>query len=96
MKLDKGDSDPQSIANAVMAFSKSQNGSSEFFRALEAHILRSRDLFSCQELANLIYSYHKSEHASTELLNDLVPSVISRLDNMNPRELTTILLSYTE
>jgi hypothetical protein len=47
MKLDQGDNDPQSIANSVMAFAKSQNGSEEFYRALEAHILRSRDHFNC-------------------------------------------------
>ena len=40
MKLDQGISDPQSIANCVSAYSKSQNGSEEYFRALEPHIIK--------------------------------------------------------
>ena len=71
MKMDQGETDPQSISNSILAYSKSQNGSEEFYRAMESFILQNKGDFNCQELANLVYSYHKSENAQKEILKDL-------------------------
>jgi len=77
MKLDNGGADPQSISNTIWAYSKSQNGSEQFYRIMEQHIIKHKDEFNCQELANLLYSYFKAEYATSDVLRELIPTVIS-------------------
>jgi len=50
-KLDNEGGDPQSIANIVLAYSKTQNGSEEFFYAMESHIINNAHRFNGAELA---------------------------------------------
>jgi hypothetical protein len=72
------------VANFIQAFSKSQNGSTEFYQAMEKHVLANREKFKSQELANIIYSYHKSPDSSKEILKDLESTVLERLPACNP------------
>lgn len=78
----------QSISNAILAYSKTQNGSVIFFRILEAVIIKHANMFSPQELANIVYSYHKSENAAVDpLLLDLRPTIMEKLHTFKPVEL---------
>ena len=46
MKLDKGLGDPQSIAHSILAYAKCQNGSTQFYQAMEKHIIAFKDKFN--------------------------------------------------
>ena len=87
----------QSVANSILAYSKTQNGSVQFFRILEGVIIREANRFSPQELSNIVYSYHKSENAQTDpLLLDLRQAVMDQLHTYKPVELCQVLTAYTE
>jgi hypothetical protein len=80
-----------------LAYSKTQNGSSVFFRALESTILNNVDLLDSQNLSNIIYSYHCSTNAITDpFFIDIKPAVMRILHKMNPVELCQVLRAYTE
>lgn len=84
----EGRCEPQSISNSVLSYSKTQNGSIQFFRALESIIINKQEEFSPQELSNIIYSYHKSENAKTDpLLLDLRNIVVKNLHKYKPMEM---------
>ena len=96
-KFDLEEVDGQTISNAILAYSKSHNGSKQFFRALESTIIKNSHKMSPQELSNTIYSYHKSENASVDpLLLDLRNVVVESIHKYKPVELCQVLLSYTE
>ena len=48
MKMDQDPAkvDPQSISNSILAYSKAQNGSEQFFMAMESYILHNKDKLS--------------------------------------------------
>ncbi|CDW74735.1 UNKNOWN [Stylonychia lemnae] len=96
MKLDKGDGDPQSIANSILAYTKCQNGSLQFFQAMEKHIISYKDKFSAQELSNILYSYYKSKECSKEIIKDLEDTVIQNLNHAQPKELVQLLMAFVE
>ncbi len=76
------------MANAILAYSKTANGSTVFFRVLEGIILKHADQFTPQELSNIVYSYYKSENASTDpLLLDLRQVIVDKLHTYKPVEL---------
>lgn len=78
----------QDISNTLIAYSKSQNGSNQFWRALESTVLKHAPLLSPQELSNVIYSYFKAENAvCEELYEALKPTVKKELHKMKPVEL---------
>ena len=80
----------------MLAYAKSQNGSIQFYKALEPHIWSQRETLSCQQLANIVYSYYKSSNASTTLFSDLIPTISSQMKNFKPSELTCILYAYQQ
>ena len=80
--------DGQAIANAVLSYSKTQNGSVEFFRAIEGVVLANYQLMSPQELSNVLYSFQKSENAVPDvLLEQLEDYVVENLARYKPIEL---------
>jgi hypothetical protein len=96
-KFDTEPFDGQSLANAVLAYSKTQNGSATFFRALESTILQNVDMLDTQNLSNIIYSYYRSENAQTDpFLLDIRPAVMTSLHRMIPVELCQVLRAYVE
>ena len=85
------------LMNTLTSYSRTQNGSVQFFRALEGSILASADRLNSRELANIIYTYYKAENAEVaSLLPELKPKVIELLNKFNPVELCLILTSYAE
>ena len=96
-KFDNEPLDGQSLANTILAYSKTQNGSVTFFRALESTILNNVDLLDSQNLSNIIYSYHCSSNAKTDpFFIDIKPAVMKILHKMNPVELCQVLRAYVE
>jgi hypothetical protein len=79
-----------------MAYAKTENGSVQFYKAMEAHVLANKDEMNGQELANVIYSYHKMETAAPNILEMLIPTVFNNIHKFKPRELTSILMAYSE
>lgn len=98
LKLDlaPAKADPQSLANIAYAYAKSQNGSQQFFRALEPHIIAKKEALNTQELANIIVSYQKADTADNDLVYELVPTVVQQMDAMKPKELAALLLALTD
>lgn len=87
-KFDTENFDGQSLANTILAYSKTQNGSVTFFRALESVILQNVDLLDTQNLSNIVYSYWRSENAKADpFLLDVKPAVMRMLHKMIPVEL---------
>ena len=96
-KFDNDPLDGQSLANTILAYSKTQNGSATFFRALESTILNNVEALDSQNLSNIIYSYYCSNNASTDpFYVDIKPAVMRLLPKMNPVELCQVLRAYTE
>ena len=96
-RFEEGRSSSQSVANAIIAYSKTANGSYIFFKILEGIVINKADQFTPQELSNIVYSYHKSENASPDpLLLDLRQAVMDRLHTFKPVELCMVLVAYTE
>eukprot|EP00347_Sterkiella_histriomuscorum_P005962 403354597 len=96
MKLDKGEGDPQSIANTILSYTKCQNGSVQFYQAMEKHIIAYKDKFNSMEIANILYSYQKSKECSKEILKDLEDTTINLMSVSQPKELVMMLMAYTE
>jgi len=65
-KFDSDRIDGQSLGNTILAYSKTQNGSVQFFQALESIVLKNVHLLGTQELSNIIYSFHRSENARAD------------------------------
>jgi hypothetical protein len=86
--------DPKGVASVVMAYSKTQNGSVQFYQAMEKHVLACKDKLSSYEIANIVYSYSKSSSADKELLVNLEGKVAEVLNKANTQELTNILAGY--
>lgn len=87
-------SDPKGIASVVMAYSKTQNGSVQFYQAMEKHIIACKDKFSSFDLTNIVYSYSKSESANKDVLVDLEPKVFELIPKANTLEMTNMLAAY--
>ena len=79
----------------MLAYSKSENGSAQFFRAMERFVLRHKDALAPQELANVVYSYAMTEHASEELLKNLRQAVRAKMHRMRPEELCSVMRAYS-
>ena len=87
-KFHDGRFSTQSLSNSILSYSKTQNGSLQFFQALEGIILAKKEHMKPQELSNIIYSYHKSENAMVDpLLLDLRDTVVANLHRYKPVEL---------
>jgi len=85
------------LMNTLTSYSRTQNGSVQFFRALEGSILASADRLSSKEIANIVYTYYKAENAEVgSLLPELKARVIELSSKFTPMELCLILTSYTE
>lgn len=96
-RFDQEGATPQSISNTLLAYSKTQNGSQQFFRAMESFVLQKARQFSSQELANIIYTYYRADNALTDpLLIDLRPIVMQTIESYKPVELCQVLRAYTE
>ena len=79
-----------------MAYSKCQNGSVQFFQAMEKHVLAFKEQFNSQELANILYSYGKNPNCNKELLKDLEGTVRTKVFDSKPKEVVQFLMAYTE
>lgn len=78
----------QDIAITLTSYSKSQNGSIQFWQAFETIIINNQHKLSTQELSNCIYSYWKAENAEAfHLYEALKPLVKAKLHKMKPVEL---------
>lgn len=68
-KFDVGKSiSGQDIAITLTSYSKSQNGTVQFWQAFESIIIKNQHKLSPQELSNIIYTYWKAENAVPESL----------------------------
>lgn len=85
--------DTQSFANIVTSYSKTQNGSEEFYRILADYISYIH-ISKPQELSTIVYSYANNLNCNENTLLDLSPNIISCLQKCNPNELVTILRAY--
>lgn len=75
-KFDNEPVDGQSLANTILAYSKTMNGSATFFRALETTIINNVDQLDSQNISNIVYSYYCSENAKTDpFFIDMLPAV---------------------
>jgi len=86
--------DPQSISNIVLAYCKTQNGSSDFYYALQNYIIEMKDEFSYQELANIIYSYANNKTCNERLLEEFHDDILFKIKKFKPMELCSILRGY--
>ena len=79
----------------MTAYAKSQNGSVQFFQALEKHIIAFCYQFNTNELANIVYSISKSPEGNKEVLDHLEIPIRMRISVAKPKELASMLMAYT-
>ena len=78
----------------LTSYSKTQNGSDQFYKALEKHIIACKDKFTAFDLSNIVYSISKSPNANKDILADLESTVKSLLPKAKPIDMTNMLAAY--
>jgi len=87
----------QDVSITLTSYSKSQNGSVQFWRAMEGIVIQNQQKMSTQELSNVIYSYSRADNAERKhLFEELKPLVCKIMHKMKPVELCQVLMAFTE
>ena len=85
--------DSQSFSNIILAYSKTQTGSEEFYRIL-SDLAQLITINKPQEIATIVYSYSNNVNCNDKMLFNLLPNVLVCLSKSNPNELVNILRAY--
>ena len=85
---------PKLLATTLLSYGKTQNGSVEFYTAMEPIILKYSFLFNTQELSNIVFSYARAENAETHILENLKAVIIELINKAKPMEICNIAIAY--
>ena len=90
----------QSYSNIILAYSKSQNGSVEFYRILADMSLEYFNNINTnqnrrtQELANIVYCYSNNINCNEKILYLLKEPILQNIHKAKPKEIVCILRAY--
>jgi hypothetical protein len=84
----------QDITNIILAYSKTQNGSEEFYRIIQEIVISMKDHLKTQDMAVVIYSYSNNPNCNEKILEVLEDTVKSTINKFLPKELCSVLRGY--
>lgn len=86
--------DSQSFSNIILAYSKSQTGSEEFYQIL-SNISSYLNISSSYDLSIIVYSYSNNTNCNESILFSLLPNILSSIHKAKPCELVNFLRAYS-
>lgn len=93
-KLSKFTLDSQSASNIILSYSKTQNGSLEFFKIFEEIIFKIKEQLKPCDLAIILYSYSNNANCDDKIFEFLEFEIFDKIEKFSGNELSNILRAY--
>ena len=85
---------PLDLTNIVLAYSKTQNGSEEFYRIIQDYLIDLKDKLKPQDLAIVIYSYANNPNCNEKILEVVEENIYPILHLCKGKEICSMLRGY--
>jgi len=84
----------QDVTNIIIGYTKTQNGSEEFYRILQEIVISMKDHLKPQDIAVIIYSYANNPNCNEKILEVLEEVVKGSINKFLPKEICSLLRGY--